>query len=148
VNALAQRRVRYVVTIRATHGVWMVLRERIRTTAWRAFTRVLIEGSSQRWYLPETILGRRRSMRYYQFTTGPVRHPPESTWQFITNLPGKIEHSVGNTRGLRNWIEHGCKRAHHELRRTDTPQVVQRLLPLLEDASADDAQPPAPAIDT
>jgi hypothetical protein len=33
----------------------------------------------------------------------------------MTNLPGTIEHSVGNTFGLRTWIEYGFKQAKDEL---------------------------------
>lgn len=105
VNALEQGGLRYVVAIRSTHGVWMEARERIRTTHWRPFERVFADGSSHERYLQETIFGRRRSTRYFQITSDPVRRPPESTWQLMSNLPGKIEQSVGNTFGLRTWIE-------------------------------------------
>src|SRR5258708_16012214 len=33
----------------------------------------------------------------------------------MTNLPGKIERTVGNTFGLRTWIEYGFKHAKDEL---------------------------------
>lgn len=33
----------------------------------------------------------------------------------MTNLPGKIERTVGNTFGLRTWIEYGFKQAKDEL---------------------------------
>jgi SRSO17 transposase len=101
VNALDQLGLRYVVAIRSTHGDWLDARERIRTTPWRAFARVLTDGSSQERYLQETIFGRRRSIRYFQITTDPVHRPAESTWQLMTNLPGKIAYSVGNTFGSR-----------------------------------------------
>jgi hypothetical protein len=68
--------------------------ERIRTTPWQSFARVFTDGSSQQRYLRETIFGRRRSPRYFQITTDPVRRPPESTWQLMTNLPGTLEESV------------------------------------------------------
>ena len=41
-------------------------------------------------------------------TTDPVHLPPETTWHRMTNLPGKIERTVGHmshTFGLRTWIE-------------------------------------------
>lgn len=115
VSALEQLGVHYVVAIRSTHGVWMDARQRIRTTPWRPFERVFSDGSSQERYLQETIFGRRRSVRSFQITTDPVRRPPESTWQLMTNLPGKMEYSVGNTFGLRTWIEYGFKQAKDEL---------------------------------
>jgi SRSO17 transposase len=115
VTAMDQLRVHYVVAIRSTHGVWLDVRERIRTTSWRPFERVFADGSSQQRYLRETIFGRRGSLRYFQITTDPVRRPAESTWQLMTNLPGNIEQSVGNTFGLRTWIEYGFKQAKDEL---------------------------------
>ena len=115
VSALDHLGLQFVVAIRSTHGVWMDARERIRTTPWRAFERVFSDGSSQQRYLQETIFGRRRALRYFQITTDPVRRPRESTWQLMTNLPGKIEDSVGNTFGLRTWIEYGFKQAKDEL---------------------------------
>lgn len=130
VNALSQLGLRYVVAIRSTHGVWMETRERIRTTPWRAFERVFTDGSSQQRYLQETIFGRRRAIRYFQITTDPVHRPSESTWQLMTNLPGQIEDSVGNTFGLRTWIEYGFKQAKDELgwadfRLTDAASIVR-----------------------
>jgi SRSO17 transposase len=115
VSALDQLGLHYVVAIRSTHGVWMDARERIRTTPWRAFERVFSDGSNQQRYLQETIFGRRRGVRYFQISTDPVRRPRESTWQLMTNLPGQIEDSVGNTFGLRTWIEYGFKQAKDEL---------------------------------
>jgi SRSO17 transposase len=105
VSALDQLGLHYVVAIRSTHGVWMDVRQRIRTTPWRAFERVFADGSSQQRYLQETIFGRRRGVRYCQISTDPMRRPRESTWLLMTNLPGKIEQSVGNTFGLRTWID-------------------------------------------
>jgi SRSO17 transposase len=46
VSALEQRRRRYVVAIRSSHGVWMDAHKRIRTPSWRAFERVFTDGSS------------------------------------------------------------------------------------------------------
>lgn len=118
VSALDQLGLHDVVAIRSTHGVWMDVRERIRTTPWtpwRPFERVFSAGSSQPQYLQETIFGRRRGVRYCQITTDPVRRPPESTGHLMTNLPGKIEQSVGNTFGVRTWIEYGFKQAKDEL---------------------------------
>src|SRR5258708_23533699 len=63
-------------------------------------------------------------------TTDPVHLPPETTWQLMTNLPGTIEHSVGNTFGLRTWIEYGFKQAKDELgwadfRLTDAASIAR-----------------------
>jgi SRSO17 transposase len=99
INALYHLGLRFVVAIRSNHGVWMEANQRIRTTPWRAFERVFSDGSSQERYLRETVFGRRRPLRYFQITTDPVHLPPENTWLLMTNLPGKIEDSVGTRSG-------------------------------------------------
>jgi SRSO17 transposase len=163
INALYHLGLRFVVAIRSNHGVWMEANQRIRTTRWRAFERVFSDGSSQERYLRETVFGQRRSLRYFQITTDPVHLPPESTWQLMTNLPGKIEQSVGNTFGLRTWIEYGFKQAKDELgwadyRLTDAPSIerwwelvmcaylfVSLQAPALATAPTDPAAPASPA---
>src|SRR5262249_7541127 len=90
------------------HGVWMLPGQRLRQTRWRAFDRVFTDGSTEERFVRETIYGTRHSVRYFQLTTDPVSLPPETTWDLMTNLPGKIEHTVGNTFGLRTWIDIVC----------------------------------------
>ncbi len=48
-------------------------------------------------------------------TTDCVELPENSTWFVMTNLPGDIQKSVGNTYGLRTWIEYGLKQSKNEL---------------------------------
>src|SRR5258706_3459729 len=79
------------------------------------FVRVFTDGSTEQRFLRETVYGTRRSVRYYQITTDPLTLPPESTWDLMTNLPGTIEQTVGNTLGLRTWIEYGFKHAKDDL---------------------------------
>src|SRR5262249_38700093 len=52
---------------------------------------------------------------FFQITTDPQTLPPETTWDLMTNLPGKIESTVGNTFGLRTWIEYGFQHAKDDL---------------------------------
>jgi hypothetical protein len=75
--------------------------QRIRQTRWRPFERVFTDGSTEQRFLRETIVGRRQAVRSYQITTDPQTLPPETTWDLMTNLPGTIEATVGNTFGLR-----------------------------------------------
>jgi SRSO17 transposase len=63
----------------------------------------------------EIVFGQRGRIRYYHLTTDPQTLPPESTWYIMTNLDGKIRKTVGNTYGLRTWIEYGFKDAKNEL---------------------------------
>jgi SRSO17 transposase len=114
-SALHRLRLPYVVAIRSSHGVWMLPGERIHQTRWRPFARVFTDGSTEQRFLRETIFGHRHGVRYFQITTDPKTLPPETTWDLMTNLPGKIEPTVGNTFGLRTWIEYGFKHAKDDL---------------------------------
>ena len=71
----------------------------------RPFDRVFTDGSSEQRFIRETIAGTRHAVRYLQLTTDPQTLLPETTWDLMTNLPGTIEQTVGNTCGLRTWIE-------------------------------------------
>jgi SRSO17 transposase len=115
ISALHRLRLQYVVAIRSNHGVWMLPGQRIRRTRWRPFERVFTDGTGQERFIRETIFGTRRSVRYYQITTDPETLPPETTWDLMTNQPGKIERTVGTTFGLRTWIEYGFKHAKDDL---------------------------------
>ncbi len=61
----------------------------------------------------------RSPLDHHWITTDPATLPPEATWDLMTNQPGKIEASVGNTFGLRTWIAYGCKHAKDDLGWTD-----------------------------
>jgi SRSO17 transposase len=115
IAALHRLGLQYVVAIRSNHGVWMLPGQRIRQTRWRPFERVFTDGSTEQRFLRETIYGTRTSVRSYQITTDPVHLPPETTWDLMTNLPGKIERTVGTTFGLRTWIEYGFTHTKDDL---------------------------------
>lgn len=78
---------------------------------------VLAGGSSTPRFIREVVFGRRKGyrQRFFQLTTDPVRQPPATTWYIVTNLPGKIEQTVGDLYGWRTWIEYGFKQAKDEL---------------------------------
>jgi SRSO17 transposase len=115
ISALHRLGLQYVVALRSNHGVWLLPGQRIRQTRWRPFERVFTDGTSEQRFLRETIYGTRRAVRYYQITTDPRTLPPETTWDVMTNQPGKIEQTVGNTFGLRTWVEYGFKHAKDDL---------------------------------
>jgi SRSO17 transposase len=115
IRALHRHRLQYVVAIRSNHGVWLLPGQRVRQTRWRPFERVFTEGSTEQRFIRETLYGKRQAMRSYQITTDPATVPPETTWDLMTNLPGKIAPTVGNTCGLRTWGEYGCKHSKDEL---------------------------------
>jgi SRSO17 transposase len=115
IGALHRLHLQYVVALRSNHGVWMLPGQRVRQTRFRPFARVFTDGSSEERFIRETIFGTRGPVRYSQVTTDPLTLPSETTWDLMTNLPGKIERTVGNTFGLRTWIEYGFKHAKDDL---------------------------------
>lgn len=106
---------KYVVAIRSNHAVWVGPGQRVRRTRWRTCDRIFWNGEKETRYIREIIFGVRRSVRFYEITTDPLTEPIESTWWLMTNLDGKIEQTLGNTYGLRTWIEYGFKHAKNEL---------------------------------
>jgi SRSO17 transposase len=115
ISALHRLKLQYVVAIRSNHAVWLLPGQRVRQTRFRPFERVFTDGSSERRFIRETIYGTRQAVRYYQITTDPETLPPETTWELMTNQPGKIERTVGNTFGLRTWVEYGFKHSKDDL---------------------------------
>ncbi len=87
----------------------------VRYTNWRSFERVCSHGNHQTRYIRELVFGQRGRISYSHLTTDKEKLPPESTWYIMTNLEGTIRKSVGNTYGLRTWIEYGFKHAKNEL---------------------------------
>ena len=115
ITALEQLHLHYVVAVRSNHGVWLPKGARVRFTRWRPFERVFSSGTSQTRYLREVIYGQRTRIRYYQITVDKDLTPSDGTWSIMTNLAGDIRQTVGNTYGLRTWIEYGFKQAKSEL---------------------------------
>jgi SRSO17 transposase len=115
IAALQRLGLQFVVAIRKNHGVLMLPGQRLRYTTWSKFDRVFSQGAPETRYIREIIFGQRRAIRYYHITTDVDEQPPESTWLIMTNLPGTIKKTVGNTYGLRTWIEYGFKQSKDEL---------------------------------
>jgi len=115
ISALHRLHLQYVVAIRSNHGAWMLPGQRLRRTRWRPFDRIFTDGSTEQRFIRETIYGRRGTVRYYQITTDPATLPSETTWNLMTNQPGKIAQTVGDTFGLRTWVEYGFKHAKDDL---------------------------------
>jgi len=129
-RALHRRGLSYVVAIRENHSVWTFPGEHKRYTNWRPYARIFTDGTQDERFVREIVFGSRGVVRYYQLTTDPKTQPKETTWYVMTNLPGKIERSVGNTFGLRTWIEYGLKQVKDELgwadyRLTDAASIAR-----------------------
>ncbi len=106
---------KFIVAIRSNHGVWMPQGQRVRYTRWKKFDRLFSNGGIEVRYIREIIFGKRRAIRYWQITTDAELLPDNCTWFIMTNLPGDIQKSVGNTYGLRTWVEYGFKQSKNEL---------------------------------
>lgn len=74
----------------------------------------LPNGSTEQRFNRETIFGAWRGVRGVEGTADLARLPHETTWDLMTTLPGAIEHTVGNTFGLRTWIVYGFKQGKDE----------------------------------
>ncbi len=114
-NALDKYNLNYIVAIRSNHGVLMPPGARIRYTRWKKFDRVFSNGKSEERFIREIVFGQRRTVRFWEITTDKITVPENTTWYIMTDLPGDIQLSVGNTYGLRTWIEYGFKQSKNEL---------------------------------
>ena len=81
----------------------------------RPFERLFSNGEQPTRYIREIVFGKRGRMRFSHLTTDQETLPGESTWSIMTNLEGKSQKTVGNTYGLRTWIEYGLKHAKNEV---------------------------------
>jgi hypothetical protein len=115
IGALHRLKLQEVVAIRSNHAVWLPPGQHVRQTRFRPFERVFTDGSREQRFIRETISGTRQAVRSYQITTAPATLPPETTWELMTNQPGKIEPTVGNTFGLRTWVDDGFKHSKDDL---------------------------------
>lgn len=115
IDTLWKHRLHYVVAIRSNHGVWMPKGWVVRCNRWKMFERQFSNGKTEIRYIREIIFGKRKATRYYQITTDIEKQPEESTWYVMTNLPGKIEKTVGNLFGDRTWVEYSFRQVKAEL---------------------------------
>jgi SRSO17 transposase len=115
ISALMESGLRFVVAIRDNHTVWVQRGTRQRQTRWRSFERVFSDGTTQTRYVSETVFGKRTPVRYFRLTTDPITLPKDTTYLVMTNLTGNVRHTLGNSYGLRTWIEYGFKHIKNEL---------------------------------
>jgi SRSO17 transposase len=115
IDVLYKYNIQFVVAIRSNHSVLMASGWKVRYNRWKKFDRIFSNGTTELRYIREIIFGKRKSVRYWQITTDPVELPENTTWFIMSELPGDIQKSVGNTYGLRTWIEYGFKQIKDEL---------------------------------
>ena len=103
-----------LLKFRSNHGVLMPPGARVRYTRWKKFDRIFSNGKSEERFIREIVFGQRRTVRFWETTTDKITVPENTTWYIMTDLPGDIQLSVGNTYGLRTWIESGFKQSKNE----------------------------------
>jgi SRSO17 transposase len=115
ISILNRFKLKFIVAIRSNHAVWLPSGQRVRYNKWKKFDRTFFSGKSEERYIREIIFGKRRVVRYWQITTDPVQLPGNSTWYVMSNLPTAPPAEVGNSYGLRTWVEYGFKHCKNHL---------------------------------
>ena len=122
ISKLNQYNLQWVLAIRSNHGVWMESHQRVRANKWCKFTRTFSNQKSETRYIREIIYGKRSHITYWELTTDPETMPENSTSFVMTNIPEKrsqIKKTLGNSYGLRTWVEYGFRQCKQELVWTD-----------------------------
>ncbi|MCP6759929.1 MAG: transposase [Fischerella sp. CENA71] len=113
-TVLNELELKYVVAVRSNHRAWSEL-ELVKYGDWQTFDRLFSNGKEQIYYIQEIICQASKEIRYWKVTKDILKERKNTTWYLMTNLPGEIQQTVGNTYGFRNWIEYGIKQAKNEL---------------------------------
>lgn len=115
VEALVELKLPFIVSIRSNHVVWLSPGERVRYNRWCAYEQSLSHRPAESRYIREIIFGKRRELRYFEITKDDTNPESADTWFIMTNLPGKIQQTIGNLYSLRTWIEYGFKQVKNQL---------------------------------
>lgn len=105
----------FIVAIRSNHVVWLSPGERVRYNRWFAYEQSLSHRPPENRYIREIIFGKRRDLRYFEITKDDTDPESADTWFIMTNLPGKIQQTLGNLYSLRTWIEYSFKQVKDQL---------------------------------
>jgi SRSO17 transposase len=115
-KVLNEYNLQYVLAIRSNHKVCMPDNEEATAREWKEFDRIFINEKTEIRYIKEISLENQyQDVRCWIITTDKDKLPKASTTYIMTNLPGDVRQSVGNTYGLRTWIEYGFKQIKNEL---------------------------------
>ncbi|BAY41624.1 transposase (plasmid) [Nostoc sp. NIES-2111] len=113
-KVLDECELKYVLAVRSNHQAWTEA-QKDKNTDWYTFDRIFANGKEQVYYIQEIICSGQEDLRYWKITKDIFKERKNTTWYLMTNLPGEIKQTVGNTYGFRNWIEYGLKQAKNEL---------------------------------
>lgn len=113
-KVLDECELKYVLAVRSNHQAWTEA-QKDKNTEWYTFDRIFANGKEQVYYIQEIICIGKEDLRYWKITKDIFKERKNTTWYLMTNLPGEIKQTVGNTYGFRNWIEYGLKQAKNEL---------------------------------
>ena len=118
IQALEEKGLQWVLSIRSDHGVWIPASERVRWNRWCRFERHLSDGKTEERYIRELVYGKRSRRTYWQLTTNPETLPEASTSFVMTNLakkPSELKKTLGDLYGLRTWVEYAFRQCKQEL---------------------------------
>nr|WP_225912895.1 IS701 family transposase [Nostoc flagelliforme] len=113
-QVLDECKLKYVLAVRSNHQAWSEVPDVINSD-WYTFDRIFANGKEQIYYIQEILPPGAQEIRYWKITKDILKERKNTTWYLMTNLPGEIKQTVGNTYGFRNWIEYGLKQAKNEL---------------------------------
>lgn len=115
VEALVELKLPFIVSIRSNHVVWLDPGERVRYNRWHAYEQSLSHRPAETRYIREIIFGKRRELKYFEITKDDTNPESADTWFIMTNLPGKIQQTLGKLYSLRTWIEYSFKQVKDQL---------------------------------
>ena len=115
VDVLDDLKLPYILAIRSNHAVWLPEEQEVFTKPWQSFERTFSNGTTETRYRQEVIYGQRRRKRYWLLTTDPQTLPENSTSYVMAAAPEIKLDEIGDSYGLRTWIEYGLKQSKDAL---------------------------------
>lgn len=116
VAAMNNLELNFILATRRNHVPWWLPSSFEPTyKEWQQFDRVFSNGTKEQRYIREIVFRECKALKYYQITTDIEQLPEDSTWRVRTDLRNHSPAQIGNSYGLRTWIEYGFRQMKSEL---------------------------------
>ena len=115
VHVLDEWQLPYIVAIRSHHAVWLPQDQAVYQEPWQKFERTLSNGTTETRYMAEVLYGKRHRKQDWLFTTDPQTMPDKATSFVMVAAPAITLPEMGDSYGLRTWIEYGLKQSQKAL---------------------------------
>ena len=115
VDVLDELKLSYILAIRSNHAVWLPEEQEVFSEPWQSFERTFSNGTTETGYRQEIIYAQRHRKRYWLLTTDPQTLPENSTSYVMATAPEIKLDEIGDSYGLRTWIEYGLKQSKDAL---------------------------------